>query len=64
MEGERGHTAWISFWIPKRQAISTDTSFEIKMMMKIYVIEIIFKSHKSFQSYLLIGQANSAEKAS
>ena len=36
MEGERGHTAWISFWIPKRQAISTDTSFEIKMMMKIY----------------------------
>ena len=29
------HTACISFWIPKRQAISTDTSFEIKMTMKI-----------------------------
>jgi hypothetical protein len=36
--------------MPKRQAISTDTSFEIKMMVKIYAIEIIFKS---FQSYLL-----------
>ena len=57
------HTARISFWIPKRQAISTDTSFEIKMMMKIYAIEIIFKSHKPFQSYLLTGQADSAKKA-
>jgi hypothetical protein len=27
----------ISFWITKRQAISTDTSFEIKMMMKICI---------------------------
>ena len=36
------------------------------MMMKIYAIEIIFKSHEPselFQSYLLIGQANSAKKA-
>ena len=47
----------------ERQAISTDTSFEIKMMMKIYAIEIIFKSHESFQSYLLTGQADSAKKA-
>ena len=45
------HTAYISFWIPRRQAISTDTSFEIKMMVKIYAIEIIFKSNKPFQSY-------------
>ena len=51
------HTAYISFWIPRRQAISTDTSFEIKMMVKIYAIEIIFKSHEPFQSYLLTGQA-------
>ena len=57
------HTAYISLWMPKRQATSTDTSFEIKMMMKIYAIEIIFKSHKPFQSYLLTGQANSAKKA-
>ena len=57
------HTAGISFWITKRQAISTDTSFEIKMMVKIYAIEIIFKSHEPFQSYLLTGQANSAKKA-
>ena len=28
------HSACISFWIPKRQAISTDTSFETKMMVK------------------------------
>ena len=55
-----GHTVCILFWIPKRQAISTDTSFEIKMMMKIYAIEIIFKSQSS---YLLIGQADSAKKA-
>ena len=56
------HTACISFWIPKRQAISTDTSFEIKMIMKIYAIVIIFKSHKPFQSYLLTGQADSANE--
>ena len=57
------HTACISFWIPKRQAISTDTSFEIKMMVKIYAIEIIFRSHEPFQSYLLTRQADSAKKA-
>ena len=28
-----------------------DTSFDIKMMMKIYAIEIIFKFHEPFQSY-------------
>jgi hypothetical protein len=50
-------TAYISFWITRRQAISTDTSFEIKMTMKIWAIEIIFKSQEPFQSYLLIGQA-------
>ena len=31
-----------------------DTSFEIKMMVKIYAIEIIFRSHVPFQSYQLI----------
>ena len=63
MYGFAAHTACISFWIPKRQAISTDTSFEIKIMVKIYAIEIIFRSHEPFQSYLLTGQANSAKKA-
>ena len=57
------HSACISFWIPKRQAISTDTSFETKMMVKSGAIEIIFKSHESFQSHLLTGQVNSAKKA-
>ena len=57
------HTACISFWIPKRQTISTDTSFAVKMMVKIYAIEIIFKPHEPFQSYLLTGQADSANKA-
>ena len=57
------HTACISFWIPKRQVISTETSFEMKMMMKIYAIEIIFKSHEPFQSYQITGQADSAKKA-
>ena len=56
------HTACISFWIPKRQAISTDTSFETKLMMKIYAIKIIFKPYEPFQSYLLTGQADSAKK--
>ena len=53
---ELKHSACISFWIPKRQAISTDTSFETKMMVKSGAIEIIFKSHEPFQSYLLTGQ--------
>ena len=57
------HSACISFWIPKRQAICTDISFETKMMVKSGAIEIIFKSHEAFQSYLLTGQANSAKKA-
>ena len=51
------HTACTSFWITKRQAISTDTSFETKMMLKSGAIEIIFKSHEPIQSYLLNGQA-------
>ena len=33
------------------------------MMVKIYAIEIIFKSHEPFQSYQLTGQANLAKKA-
>ena len=56
------HTACISFWKPKRQAISTDTSFKVKMMVKIYAIEIIFRSNEPFQTYLLTGQADSAKK--
>jgi len=35
-----------------------------KMMVKIYAIEIIFKSYEPFQSYELTGQATSARKAS
>ncbi len=57
------HSACISFWITKRQAISTDTSFETKMMVKSGAIEIIFKSLEPFQSYLLTGQAESSKKA-
>ena len=41
-------TAYISFWITKRQAISTDTIFEIEMMMKMYAIEIILKFRVAF----------------
>ena len=54
------------FW---RQAIQKkflerfDTSFDIKMVMKIYAIEIIFKYHEPFQSYQLTGPASSARKA-
>ena len=33
-------------------------------MVKIYAIEIIFKSHEPFQSYQLTGPANSARKGS
>ena len=51
------YTAYISLWIPKRQAISTDTSFKIEMTVKIYAIEIIFKLHAPFQNYLLTDQA-------
>ena len=56
------HTACISFWIPKRPVIYTDISFD-KNMMKMYAIEIIFKSHEPFQSYQLTGTPNSARKA-
>ena len=38
------HTAHTLFWIPKKQAISIDTSFEIKMTGKICAIETIFNS--------------------
>ena len=57
---QQNHSGCISFWISKRQAISTDTSFEIKMMVKIYAIEIIFRSHEPFQSYQLTGLAEPA----
>ena len=40
-----------------------DTSFDIKMMMKIYAIEIIIKSNDPLQTYQLTGPANSARKA-
>ena len=33
------------------------------MMVEIYAIEIIFKSHEPFQSYQLTAPANSAKKA-
>ena len=33
------------------------------MTMKIYAIEIIFKSHEPFESYQLTALANSATKA-
>ena len=56
---EYEHSACVLFWIPKRQAISTHTSFEVKMVVKIG----IFRSHEPFQSYLLPGQADSAKKA-
>ena len=46
---ETSHFYWHQFWD--------------KMMMKIYAIEIIFRSHEPFQSYLLTGQADSAKKA-
>ena len=36
------------------------TRFETKMIVKIYAIEIIFKSHGPFQSYKLTGPENSA----
>ena len=56
----------VGFWcqvIHKKFLQRFDTSFEVKMMVKIYAIEIIFKSHKSFQSYQLAGPANSTRDA-
>ena len=46
----------VGFWcqaIHKKFLQIFDTSFEIKMMVKIYVIEIILKSQEPFQSYQL-----------
>ena len=57
------HHNYTVFRILKRQVMSTDTSFDTKMMVKSGAIEIIFKSHEPFQSYLLTSQANSAKKA-
>ena len=57
------HCSHCWFLFLNTQAISTDTRFEVKMMVKIYAIEIIFRSHEPFQSYLLTGQADSAKKA-
>ena len=37
--------------------MTRNTSFDIKMMVKIYAIEIIFKFHEPFQSYQLNGLA-------
>ena len=56
----------VGFWcqvIHKKFLQRFDTSFEIKMMVKIYAIEIISKSHEPFQGYQLAGPANSARKA-
>ena len=56
----------VGFWcqtIHKKFLQRFDTSFDIKMMVKIYAIEITFKSHEPFQSYLLTAPANSARKA-
>ena len=55
------HAAWILFWIPKRQAVTTDNGFILKRKLK--EIREKRKSHKPFQSYLLTGQADSAKKA-
>ena len=46
---ETSHFYWHQFWD--------------KNDVKSGAIEIIFKSHEPFQSYLLTGQANSAKKA-
>ena len=52
------NTMWVS---GARQFLQRfDTSFEVKMMVKIYAIEVIFKSHEPFHSYKLAGLANSA----
>ena len=52
------HTAWILFWMTKRQAIITDNDFILKRKLKEKR-----KSHEPFQSYLLTGQADSVKKA-
>ena len=60
------NTFTVGFWchaIHKKFLQRFDTRFETKMMVKIYAIEIIFKSHEPFQSYQLTAPANSARKA-
>ena len=57
------HTACISFWTSKRQAICTDNSFILKKINKNENKKEKMKSHEPFQSYLLTGQADSAKKA-
>ena len=41
----------------KKFLLRFDTSFETKIMVKMYAIEIIFKSNEPLQSYQLIGPA-------
>ena len=56
----------VGFWcqmIVQKFLQRFNTSFEIKMMVKIYAIEFIFQSHKPFQSYQLTGPTNSTRKA-
>ena len=53
---EAGTQDTAGFWcqaIHKKFLQRFDTSFDIKMMMKIYAIKVIFKSHEPFQSYQL-----------
>ena len=55
-ESETVETLTVGFWcqaIHKKFLKRFDTSFDIKMMMKIYAIKVIFKSHEPFQSYQL-----------
>ena len=50
----------VGFWcqgIAQKFFRTFDTSFDTKMMVKSGAIEIIFKSHEPFQSYLLTGLA-------
>ena len=51
----------ISFQTTKRQAISTDNGFIFKKKNKNKNEKK--KSHKPFQNYMVIGQADSAKKA-
>ena len=53
----------VDFWcqaIHKKFLQRFDTSFEIKMTVKVYAIEISFKFHDPFQSYQLTGPSISA----
>ena len=55
----------VGFWcqaIHKKVLQIFDTFYEIKMMVKIYAIEIIFKFHEPFQRYQLADIANSGRK--